>query len=363
MGRCARRSLSGLLAAVTTVLALFPAGPVAAARETRGAWVSVRPVLGSSRHAVREYLTAQERDVIRRIAADIRGLPAAPGGAVSRGTWHVEPAAASSPVLALQRKVLGEMESIAASAGGLPGGVDVTYVAARTQQYLRDTLAGLGCTPSLERTGGLVLLGASVCGRRIAVDNITGYVHLVSAGQRIDASLEARPEPPLRRLPHRLVVRAAGGMAHEFVHSWRAAPLGGAPRADEPAWFAEGLAEFWAGVAAVRAIGPRHTYAAQHVLRARDFADWAGACPGTLAQYRTPSSLGAGCEYHLGLLAVELLHARHGGLAASGAALARAGSHATFADWFAASYGVTVGEFEAEADAYIAGIRRAESSR
>lgn len=321
----------------------------------------MRPPFGRAERPVRKFLTAGERRTIAAIEAMIRRIPVVPPLTSSRAStaWLVEPAVSASPMYALQRRVLSSLEGIVDASGGLREDWPLTYVSARTQDFIRQSLAEVGCAPALARTSGTVLMGASVCGRRVVVSNLTGYLHLTSADQAISSEMESRQEVPLRRMPHRLVVRASGGLAHEFVHTWRAAAVDGEVRSDEPAWFAEGLAEFWAGVATVRALAPRLTYTAQHVLRARDFADWRTACPGSLSAYRQPSSLAAGCEYHVGLLAVELLLTRHSDLTGAAGALARAPLFATSSEWFADAFGVGLTEFEREADAHIAAIRRA----
>lgn len=360
-----------IAAAVLLVWVVPPAGATGTAggtwparRAPRGEWVTVSPSLGLRSHRVREYVTAEESRVVRAIEVMVRRLPRTrtDGRTLTDGAqWFVEPAAESSPVLGLQRRVLDEMATIVGASGGMAPGWQQVFVAARTQAYIRQALDQAGCDPGLARSGGVVLMGASVCDRRVVITNITGYAHLTHAGQQITAELEGRHERPIREVPHRLVVRAAGGLAHELVHSWRAAPLSGQVRADEPAWFAEGLAEFWAGIAVARALGPRHTYLTQHVLRSRDFADWARQCPLPLERYRAPTPFSAGCEYHVGLLAVERLHAVRPDLLGSAGALGKAASHATFAGWFREAYGISLDRFERETDAYIAAIRRAEA--
>lgn len=351
---------------VTVILATsIPAGATAPARRApRGTWVTVSPPFGRKERPVRRFLTAAERRVVSRIDAMVRRVPATvePGtGVVGSARWLVEPSVESSKLFGLQRRVLGSLEAIVEAAGGMRAGWEMTFVVARTQRYIAESLASVGCEPGLVRTSGVVLMGASVCDRHVAVTNITGYLYLTSADQEITAEMEERPEPALRDVPYRLLVRASGGLAHEFVHSWRAAPLSGQVRADEPAWFAEGLAEFWAGIAVTRALGPGIPYLTQHVLRSRDFADWPSRCTQPLSQYRVPSALSAGCEYHLGLLAVERLHAMRPDLLGSAGALEKAASHATFAGWFRETYGISLERFERETDAYIAAIRRAEA--
>lgn len=326
-------------------------------RAATSRWVSVVPPAGKYAHPVRKRLTADELSVVRRISARVSALPTGPATSAAV-TWHIEPGLESAPLFLLQRRVLESLADTVGSPGIDASTGDVDIIAGRTQTYLRTEMASLGCEPGLARTSGVVLMGATVCGRRIILSNLTGYMFVDSPTQAITARLEARRAPALRSLPYRTIVRASGGLAHEYVHVWRAHSLGGEVRPDEPAWFAEGLAEFWAGVATVRALGPRHTYLAQHVLRARDYADWASACRAPLAEYRMSSPLSAGCEYHVGLLAVELLLARHSGLVDSARALGRAGDHDTFEGWFAATFGIGLGEFEREADAYVAAIRR-----
>lgn len=360
-----RGSLAVLLMVTAILATSIPAGAASQVRRApRGSWVTVSPPFGRKERPVRRFLTAEERRVVARIDAMVRRVPVPvePGtGTVGSARWLVEPSLESSKLFGLQRRVLDSLEAIVEAAGGMRAGWDMTFVAARTQRHIAEALSSVGCEPSLVRTSGVVLMGASVCDRHVAVTNITGYLYLTSADQVITAEMEARPEPALRDVPYRLLVRASGGLAHEFVHSWRAAPLSGQVRADEPAWFAEGLAEFWAGVAVTRALGPRYSYLAQHVLRSRDFADWPSRCTQPLSQYRVPSALSAGCEYHLGLLAVERLHAMRPDLLAAAGSLQRAESFPTFAGWFEDAYGTNLGQFERETDAYIAAIRRADS--
>ena len=132
-------------------------------------------------------------------------------------------------------------------------------------------------------------------------------------------------------------------------------------RADEPAWFSEGFAEFWSGVATVLAYPRRESYNVHHILRLRDFVEWSPVCPFPLSHYRTGTPLANGCEYYLGALAVEYLYARYSSLAITEDAFSRAAEYASFEDGFEGTFGITLSAFEKEADLYINNLRRAEA--
>ena len=56
---------------------------------------------------------------------------------------------------------------------------------------LADVLESIDCFPNLVRTGGVHLMGATLCNRRVVVINLTGYFFLRSAGDRLTSALLA----------------------------------------------------------------------------------------------------------------------------------------------------------------------------
>ena len=329
-----------------------------------GKWVTVRPPLGLVPRPIRKYLTDTEISVISRVQRMINGLESAPGSPVENGSvaWHVEPGVEFSPTFGLQRDVLLALDRAIESRVSVTRGWHVNIVVARSRSFIRETLARIGCVPNLSRTNGVVLMGAAVCDRRVIVSNLTGFLWVVRADQTITSSLESRKEPTLSRIPYRIVMRNSDALAHEWTHIWRAAGLGGLVRGDEPAWFSEGFAEFWSGVAKVLAFPGRIPYRSHHVVRLRDFVNWPAMCPEPLRAYRTVSSLANGCEYHVGLAAVEYLYAKYHSLEKTLTAFSRAGEYMTFEEGFQGTFGISLSRFEKEADAYIRNLRRADAA-
>ena len=357
-----RRWHRGTFVLVATVLcALVPAASASAARivpVAKGRWVTVRPRGGLPTAPVRAFLPTPELRVVTRIGAMVDGMPADPGAGTSSFrlvTWAVEPGLGSSAALALQTRVLNQLAGFVDGAGAMSHDWQVHIIVGRTQDFIRQSLDAVGCQPGLSRSGGVVLMGATVCGRHVVISNLTGFLHLDQAGQPVTTALETMPEAPVRSTPYEVLLRTSGGLAHEFVHVWRASAVDGNIRPDEPAWFAEGLPEFWSGVATVRSGALGGTYAARHVMRLRNFVDVRRVCAGPLASYSAGSP--SGCEYHLGLMAVEYLIATRSNLVASAAALAASGRYDTFGAWFEASYGITVDQFQTEFDRYAAAVR------
>jgi len=155
------------------------------------------------------------------------------------------------------------------------------------------------------------------------------------------------------------VTRNSSALAHEWMHIYRAAGLDGRVAADEPAWFREGFAEMWSYVAQVRMLAKPNGFMRMHVMRLRNFSNWARDCPGPLSRYRTGVSA-AGCEYHLGTLAMEYLIANYGGLEKITKAFRENGGQTSFKTGFEAQIGLSLEQFEAEADRYIETVRAAE---
>lgn len=246
-------------------------------------------------------------------------------------------------------------------ADGFTATAKVDIIVARTQAFIMSTLDRLGCKPNLSAFDGQVLMGAALCNRRIIVTNLSGYLFLTRPEQRITPEMERRREPPFFRTSYRIVARNSSALAHEWMHFYRMAGLGGRVAPDEPLWFNEGFAEFWAYMAKVREFGDSDALMRFHVVRLRDFYDWARKCPGPLSSYRIDR--GTSCEYHLGTLAIEYLVANYGGLEATAKAFRMDGRISTFAEGFKMLFGISLEQFESEADAYIETIRLAELTK
>ena len=351
------RTLTALF--VFLVSALAPRAGLDAA--STGRWVTVRTRPGAGAPTVTKYVTARERAVMEAGARMARrvGTGSAAWQSDADVVWHVEATAGTSATWGAQRLILDSLASAVVRAGGLSPGWRVDVVVARSRGYVSRTLAQLRCNADLSRTGGVVLMGATVCGRHVIVMNITGFLFLVRSDQELTEQLETRAEPALLRIPYRLNVRNPGALAHEFAHMWRAAESNGAVPADEPAWFAEGFAEYWAGIATVASRWSARTYEDWHVLRARDFVDWQDQCREPISSYGRATTLGQGCEYHLGLLAVEYLFSRFDSMAGVVEAVRTVAGNGSFANGFRAAFGVSLERFEADADNYIAAVRRA----
>lgn len=353
-----------LLLAVTSASAVAPgADDSDGARVVPvGRWVTVPSPLGKASKPIRLYLTDLELSVIAGIQRLVNGLELSPEIPLKDQdvTWYVEPVAQRSPTFRLQRDVLYAMNRAIDGRMRIAETWPFSIVIGRTQKFIHDTLAKLNCRPNLDRFGGAILMGAAVCNRRVVVSNITGYLFLLRADQTLTPDLEVRREKPISDIPYRVVSRASSALAHEFVHIWRAAGLSGQVRYDEPAWFAEGFAEFWAGIGQVLAYPRRLNYLTQHAVRVRDFNDWTQQCTEPLSAYRTTSATVNGCEYHAGLAAVEYLFARYASVATTLDAFARASEYPTFAEGFRGTFGITLEEFEEEATRYIENIRLAE---
>ena len=367
LGRFARVAMALVVAATGVVLlrsANSESGPPGPTAEPfpAGRWVTIRPPLGRVDRPITEYLTDEEIGVTRSIQ---RMIDLISDGAVTpfEGydlVWHVEPTVARSPMFALQRKVLEALDRVLGPESPFMRDWPIDIVVGRSQSWMQGVLRERGCVPNLSAWNGVILMAAAVCNRRFVLSNITGFLWIVHAEQRITATLEKRREPALSRVPYRLVERGATALAHEYTHIWRAAGLDGAVQPDEPAWFSEGFAEFWAGVATVLANKGRLRYETQHVVRMRDFFDWSRVCTKPLAEYRKYSPLNNACEYHVGVLAVEYLYSRYSSLQTTLHAFSRAQEFSSFKEGFRGVFGISLEEFESEASRYVARIRRVE---
>ena len=318
--------------------------------------VSIDPPFGKHVRPLKAVLTREEAKVVGAMESLSRSLSVGIPNTAQDIEWHIEPAAKGSRTLALSRAVLMTLQGIFESQGWTR--VEKTHiVVARTQSYINSELNSIGCYPNLAVTAGIHLMGETVCGHRVIVINLTGYLFLLSAGVRLVPVMESLPEPPMSTIDYRIADRNISGLAHEWAHIARASATGDGVGTDEPAWFREGFAEMLAGLARVRAFPKRMTYLDFHVIRLRKFANWEFACKKSLASYRTTSQFLGGCEYYVGVLGVELLLARYGGLASLFSLFEDIASGGSFFTAFRRSYGISLSSFERIADRYIGGIR------
>jgi hypothetical protein len=354
------------LRSVATIIVLLVAATGGADRnalaiwdeEIQGSYVSVQPILGRSPRPIRVYLSTVERRTLERLEEVTRQVRNRPFVDDSLVTWHIESVARVSPTMILQRRILFSLREMLEGADNVTARWPVDIVIGRTQSYILGTLRSLGCEPNLTAQGGQILMGAAVCGRRFIVSNISGYLFLTRPGQTVTPEMERRAEGPLFARSYKLVARDSSALAHEWMHIYRAAGLEGRVAPDEPEWFSEGFAELWAYVAKVREYRRSDGFLRMHVTRLRDFSNWADQCPGPLSRYRTDGNP-YGCEYHLGMLAMEYLVANYGGLEKTAQAFREDGSKPSFAVGFEALFGVSLDEFEVRANRYIDTVRAA----
>lgn len=337
------------------VLALCLTFTSTAFLRSRNVAVSVDPVIGRHVAPVRVLMTREEYATVRRMGRGISesavGVPSTARSAV----WFVEPSARGSETLEYSQAVLRQVQLLFEQLG-LVRMSRTNIVVARTQRYINETLAALDCYPNLVRTGGVHLMGESICNRRVIVINLTGYFFLRSAGDELTERMESLPEPAFNKLNYRIADRNISGLAHEWAHIARASATDGIVAPDEPAWMREGFAEVMAGIARVRAFSARMSYATFHVVRLRKFADWGSFCTEPLRRYRVDSDFFAGCEYYLGALAVEYLVARMGGLDALVELFRASAESLDFPAAFRATYGMTLDAFERRMDPYLRAI-------
>ena len=315
--------------------------------------VRVDPMLGRHSGEVRAALTREEFAVVRSMErrASVATAATAPATA-SAARWIIEPSAATSRTLALSREVLRELQLLVERLG-LVRIVPINVVVGRSQRFINESLGALGCFPNLVRTGGIHLMGASVCNRSVIVINLTGYFFLRNASDQLTDDMATRREPPINRLDYRIAERNISGLAHEWAHVARASAIDGRVPTDEPAWFREGFAEIMSGIATVRAFADRTSYTTFHVVRLRKFTDWGSICTESLRRYRSDSEFYAGCEYYIGALAVEYLIARMGGLDRLVKLLKRASVIMDFHRAFQSTYGMSIDDFERRMDVYL----------
>lgn len=351
-----RRSIAAIL-----VLSLIPASATFSEDGVDGRYVQVKPLIGYAIRPIRKFVTFAEFEVIRKVDQRVKAMDELDERGDAIVAWHVESDVEYSPTYRLQQQILHSLRRMLVGVDGFTSGYKMDIVVGRTQGFTMSILDRLGCDPDLSAFDGQILMGAALCNRRVLVTNLTGYLFLRKPGQRITDQMERRKEPPLVETPYQIVARNSSSLAHEWMHFYRMAGLGGRVAPDEPLWFNEGFAEFWADMAKVREFGDHDSLLRFHVVRLRDFYDWARKCPGSLSQYRRDR--GTSCEYHLGVLAVEYLVANYGGLEEAARAFRMDGKIATFAQGFEQLFGVTLSDFETEADRYIETIRKAELTK
>lgn len=327
----------------------------------RGVIIRVTPAFGAHREVVEVRTTRAERRVIELMTRSIESYRGAVASSLlaprtaAAVVWRVESSAISSRTLQLSRQVLAQLQFLFESLGLVRA--DRTYVVVgRTQQFINDTLEELDCFPNLVRTGGVHLMGATLCNRRVIVLNLTGYFFLRRAGDLLTTAMESRPEPLFGKVDYRIADRNISGLAHEWVHVARASANDGTVPADEPAWVREGFAELMAGVARVLTFPSRMDYSVFHVVRIRKFADWERSCAEPLRRYREDAELLAGCEYYLGAVAMEYLVATMGGLPKAIELFRRSAELLSFSRAFRETYGESLDSFEQRADAYVRAI-------
>ena len=358
-----RRKTLPLLLAAVLVATVVTQSPARHADALSGRYVLITPVIGRYQRPFRVFLTTRELDVMTRMGARLRAARKVPRAIVNTGTYHVEPGSERSPLFVSQRAVLRELQRVLEKYNGTIADWKVDIIVGRTQRYIKSTLRELGCQTNLVSTDGVLQMGAALCGRHFLVGNLTGYMFLRSSTDVLTDAMERAREPRVSTVPYLIAMRNLSGLAHEWTHIYRAAGQAGRVFTDEPAWVREGLAEVWAGIAIVNSNILRMTYTDWHVIRLRRFLDWSRRCDVNLVDFRLGSEATNGCEYFIGPLAIELLIARHGGLENLIKVFHLNDPEQGFLDDFEEVYGMTLAEFEKEADAYIAGIREAELTR
>jgi hypothetical protein len=353
--------LRRLLAILVLFSATAPSLPRDGQDAVQGRYVQVKPLIGYAIRPIRKFITTAEFEVLAKVDKRVRAMDEMDERGDAIIAWHVEADVEYSPTYRLQQRILHSLRRMLVGVDGFTATYKMDIIVGRTQGFIMSTLDRLGCEPDLSAFDGQILMGAALCNRRVLVTNLTGYLFLRTPEQRITRQMEARREPPLFDTPYQIVARNSSSLAHEWMHFYRMAGLGGRVAPDEPLWFNEGFAEFWADMAKVRDFGGRDALLRYHVVRLRDFYDWARKCPGSLSRYRIDR--GTTCEYHLGSLAVQYLVANYGGLEATARAFRMDGRIKTFAQGFEMLFGISLEDFEAEADRYIDTIRRAELTK
>ena len=249
--------------------------------------VEITPPYGYATKPIRVRLSKSEQDMIRLLQNIAKNWNSDFPPPQENLQWRIEASAERSRTLALSIDVLDATQAFYS----VPAYIDarpIVVIVARSQAFIKQQVASLGCRPSLERNGGQYQMGAT-----------NGYV------------------------PN-----------------------------DEPAWFREGLAEIISGLSRVRASNGRMSYLDFHVIRIRRFFDWTKNCVAPLRTYRRTGDAGVGCEYLRGAAAFEMLLARHGGIPKVIELSTSIDSTNDFYASFRQVYGFSVTAFEKKADIY-----------
>lgn len=322
--------------------------------------VRVTPPYGASPASLTATFSPAELGIVRELQGRVDQLSDA--GDTPRAAafvrWHVESGAAKSEIVLAARRSLTATQLMFERAGIFE--VQRTdIVVGRTQAFIDSTVRSLGCTPDLSRTRGVYLMGGSLCGNTIVTMDVTGLLFVVWPDQSVTAAMEAAPEPPMSTIRFQLVDRAVAVLSHEWAHAVRFVAAGSTQPPGEPVWFREGFAEWVALASRVRAFGPEMSYLDAHAMRVHLFSNWPSRCSIELRSHRSRGAVAGGCEYYLGLLAVEVLVARYGGFARIVDVYRQAASGKPFASAFRSVYGLSLAAFESEASEYIAGVAAA----
>ena len=322
--------------------------------------VRVTPPYGASPASLTATFSFEESRLVRELQGQVNLL--ADADEIPRAAafvrWHIEAAAAESEILRAARRSLTSTQ-LMFERSGIFEVQRTDIVVGRTQAYIDSTVRSLGCEPDLSRTKGAYLMGGSLCNNTIVTMDITGLLFVVRPDQSVTAAMEAAPEPPMSTVRYQLVDRAVAVLSHEWAHAVRFVAAGSTQPLGEPIWFREGFAEWVALASRVRAFGPDMSYLDAHAIRLHLFSNWPSRCSTNLSTYRLRGAVAGGCEYYLGLLAVELLVVRYGGFARMVNVYRQAASGKPFAESFRAVYGISLATFEAESSKYISGVAAA----
>jgi hypothetical protein len=314
--------------------------------------VFVTPPFGKYPKPLLVTMTPAEVRVINRSQQEVDPISVVKPVTTRLVTWYVEPSAANSPTLRLARRSLVATQAIF-EALGIYEAQATSIVVGRTQKFLKKTVKALGCDPDLSITGGQHLMGSSLCEDSVIVMNLTGYLFLVNSTQKLTAALEMKPEPPIASMDYRIVDRNISALSHEWAHSVRGLLSGGRVAFGEPAWMREGFAELVAGFSRVKAFPLRMQYSDFHAIKIHLFSNWQNQCQGSLRDYAVRLGVLAGCEYHNGLMAVELLLSEFGGLRKLLKLYKDTSVLRGFEASFLTNYGMTLPEFELLANKFI----------
>lgn len=319
--------------------------------------VVVTPGFGAYKAPLIATMTPAEMRIVNKAQEEVRRVNIVKPLSARLVTWYVEPSALNSPTVKLARKTLLGTQAMFEGLGIFEAKA-TAIVIGRTQKFIKETVAKLGCYPNLARTWGQHLMGSSLCSDTIIVMNLSGYLFLTTPGQLVTKEMESRSEPPIASQSYLIVHRNISGLSHEWAHSVRTLMAGGEVPVGEPAWMREGFAEMVSGLARVKTFPLRTSYSDFHAVKIHLFSNWASRCKFNLRAYAQNSDILAGCEYYKGLIAVEILLSDFGGLAKLMKLYKDTNELRTFEASFLTNYGMTLPEFEVLADQYINDIAK-----